>query len=172
MSEQDSRRHLAALINAALTDRRLSRRAFARANDLNPNTLGDYLNGKRATTDANIRSITDALGWDWAKVSTLLNSTHPNTWTADQLQPDPWGEDAASPELHDVDVAALTWEITRRIHAQQAELEELRHENAALRATLTAPPTDAYGLAADLDRSGHGRHLAAEADEAGEEDQS
>lgn len=168
MSEQDPHRRLAELIDTHLEQTRQSRRSFARANGLNGNTLGDFLNGKRTAQDQTLRAITEAVGWDWSAVQDMLTLTDASTVTADQLQADDPAAEAMAGDASSLSDAALAWELSTRLQTQAARIAALEAEVEALRAHA---PADAYALAADHDRSGVGRHLAEQADATGEEPQ-
>lgn len=138
--------------------------SFAAEAKIATKTLHNILRTGRTPSRPVLAKIENTLGLIPGVLSDLADQpaeAHPENITLASLA------DTTTPAPSDMTDAELLWELTarlndrdRRITALEAQLEELR-----------TAPADAYALAADTDRSGHGRHLAAQADATGEEPQ-
>lgn len=158
------RHALARLIQQARTRNGWSQADLATHAGIGAKTVTNIETAAHPPRPASLTKLEEALGFIPGVLTDVLTHEHPDTITLDQITDTAPTQDAAT--LTDAD---LIWELTQRLQTRTAENERLRAENEQLRAT---PPADAFALAADTDRSGHGRHLSAVMDAAGEEDQS
>lgn len=155
------RDHARTLATQARERHALSKQNLAHAAGITPKTLGNFENGVRWPQSYVLNKIERALGLRPGAFEEVANHPEPLTITLEDLH------DAAPVDVTNLSDADLIWHLTTR-------LQERAQENARLRAELEQtqqPPANVYDLAADEDRSGHGRHLAAETDQAGEEPQ-
>lgn len=156
---------VARLVAQARHARHWSQADLAEAAGLGAKTITNIETATHPPRPTSLARLERALGMQAGVLQDVLDHDDPTVVTLEQvLEP---GAPTTTPASA-LDDAALIWELTQRLQTRTAELERLRAE---LEQSRTQPPADAYTLAADMDRSGHGRHLAAEADAAGEEDQ-
>lgn len=160
------RHALARLIQQARTRNGWSQADLATHAGIGAKTVTNIETAAHPPRPASLTKLEEALGFIPGVLTDVLTHEHPENVTLEQIT-NPTdtapAQDAAT--LTDAD---LIWELTQRLQTRTAENDRLRTENEQLRAT---PPADAFALAADTDRSGHGRHLSAVMDAAGEEDQ-
>lgn len=179
MSEQDTYQRLGALADQQLKLSHESRRQFILRIGASENTVSDFIKGKRIPTTRILRAVAEGLEWDWSKVTQAIASdSDPADLELTDLQSDPWtsaSTSTVSSEIFDASDDALLVELTRRLADRNATIRELQ---ARLQNAQSAPddaepglPPNVYDLAADKDRSGHGRAIRDEIDSAGEESQ-
>lgn len=175
MSEQDNYRRLGELAKQHLKLNGTSRRQFVMKNELNDGTVASFFNGQRIPTDANLKAITEGLGWDWKQVRVALSEADPEAIDLANLQADPWAGDGEHVEnVSELSDESLLVELTRRLAEKNATIRQLRGQLERANSTGSEDPslpTNVYDLAADQDRSGHGRAIHHELEEAGEESQ-
>lgn len=157
------RHALARLIQQARTRNGWSQADLATHAGIGAKTVTNIETAAHPPRPASLTKLEEALGFIPGVLTDVLTHEHPDTITLEQITGPAPAQDAAT--LTDAD---LIWELTQRLQTRTAENDRLRTENEQLRAT---PPAGVFALAADTDRSGHGRHLSALMDAAGEEDQ-
>ncbi|WP_176227978.1 helix-turn-helix domain-containing protein [Escherichia coli] len=157
------RQAVARLIVQARTNLQWSQAELATRANMGNKTIHNVENAAFPPRRASLTKLENALGLISGSLTDVLNHHDPASVTLDQIQ----GTTPATP-LATVSDADLIWELTNRLQTRAARLDQLQTSDT----TAATPPLDAYALAADLDRSGHGRHLAEQTDTAGEEDQS
>lgn len=160
---EPGRAALARLIAQARHARHWSQDDLAAAASLGAKTITNIETAAHPPRPSSLAKLENALGLISGSLTDVLNHRDPASVTLDQIQ----GTTPATP-LSTVSDADLIWELTNRLQTRAARLDQLQNRDT----TAATPPLDAYALAADLDRSGHGRHLAEQTDRAGEEDQS
>lgn len=138
--------------------------SFAAEAKIATKTLHNILRTDRTPSRPVLAKIENTLGLIPGVLSDLADQpaeAHPENVTLTSLA------DTTAPAPSDMTDAELLWELTARLNNRDRRITALESQLAELRTA----PADAYALAADTDRSGHGRHLADQADATGEEPQ-
>lgn len=135
-------------------------------------TIWNFEAGATWPSSRTLRGIESALGFTTGVLDDVLTSEAPEGIKLEHL----WAAPEDSDRVGGISDQDLVWALTERLQTRDATIRRLTEEVASLREQLAETagpelPANVYDLAADKDRSGHGRAIRDEIDSAGEESQ-
>lgn len=173
--QEQARAAVRDLVRRARDTKGLTRDEIAALSGASPKTIWNFESGARWPLTRVLRGLETALGFTSGVLDDVLDSDNPASVTLDHLWAVNEEEAEATQGLNGVSDQDLVWALTERLQSRDATILRLTEENQRLREQLAdtdhALPANVYDLAADKDRSGHGRALRDAIDQAGEEPQ-
>lgn len=149
----EMRRRVSELASQAAHELKMSAADVAEAAKVASGPANNFLSGFGWPTEPEVTKLCAALGVNDSKVKNLIwSGSDPDAVTLESLRVRTEPADPASDRLNDLE---------RRIEALTARVDELQWGKGP----------NVFGLAADTDRSGEGRAIHADLDQAGEEPQ-